>query len=55
MLVRDAPDQIEADRAELDALLERELVALEQTEPGARRPRITTSGHSILEAFSRMR
>lgn len=55
MLLRDAPDQIEANRAELDTLLERQLVALEQAERGLRRPRITENGHSVLEAFSRMR
>ncbi|RKP45963.1 hypothetical protein [Trinickia fusca] len=54
ILVRDAPDQIEADRAELDTLLERELVALEQAERGTR-PRITENGHSVLEACSRLR
>jgi hypothetical protein len=54
MLVRDAPDQI-IDRAELATLLERELVALEQVDPGARRPRITENGYSVLQAFSRMR
>jgi hypothetical protein len=55
MLVRDAPDQIQADRAELSTLLERELVALEKAERGMPRPRITQNGHSLLEACSRMR
>jgi hypothetical protein len=55
ILLRDAPDQIEADRAELSALLEHRLVALEQAERGTPRPRITQNGHSVLEAFSRMR
>lgn len=55
ILVRDAPDQIEADRAELSTLLERELVALEQADRGLSRPRITQNGHSILEACSRIR
>ncbi len=55
ILVRDAPDQIEADRAELSTLLERELVALDQADRGLSRPRITQNGHSILEACSRIR
>ncbi len=55
ILVRDAPDQIEADRAELSTLLEHELVALEQAERGLSRPRITQNGYSILEACSRIR
>ena len=55
MLVRDAPDQI-VDRAELGALLERHLIALEPVEEiGRRRPRITENGNSILEACSRLR
>ncbi|PMS35839.1 hypothetical protein B0G57_10899 [Trinickia symbiotica] len=55
ILVRDAPDQIEADRAELSTLLERELVALERAERGLSRPRITQNGNSVLEACSRIR
>jgi hypothetical protein len=55
ILVRDAPGEIEADRAELSTLLEQRLVALEQPERGMPRPRITANGHSVLEAFSRMR
>lgn len=55
ILVRDAPDQIEADRAELGTLLERELVALDEAERGIPRPRITPNGNSVLEAFARMR
>lgn len=55
ILLRDAPDQISADRAELSTLLEQQLVALEQAERGMPRPRITQNGHSVLEAFSRVR
>ena len=55
ILVRDAPDQIEAHRAELDTLLERELVALDEAERGIPRPHITPNGNSVLEAFARMR
>lgn len=55
ILVRDAPDQIEANRAELSTLLERELIALDQAERGMARPRITETGNSVLQACSRMR
>ncbi|HTR10669.1 MAG TPA: hypothetical protein VMJ11_29240 [Paraburkholderia sp.] len=53
MLVKDAPDAI-ADRAELDALVERQLVALEERAGGNLLPRLTQEGGSILEAVARM-
>jgi len=53
MLVKDAPDQI-ADRVELGALLERQLVALEELAGGAIRPRLTLEGGTILDAVARM-
>jgi hypothetical protein len=49
MLVKSAPEQIDLNREELDALLERQLVALEQLVSGARRPRLTSDGDSVLE------
>ena len=52
MLVRHAPDQIDMNRIELDALLERQLVMLEQSAEGHRRARLTEMGRSFLEAFS---
>ncbi len=52
MLVRHAPDQIDMNRAELDALLERQLVMLEQSAEGHRRARLTEMGHSFLETFN---
>jgi len=55
ILVRDAPGEIQRDRAELSTLLERQLVALEQAERGESHPRITQDGYSMLEACSRMR
>jgi hypothetical protein len=55
MLIKNAPDQIDLDRAELDTLLERQLVALEELTSGIRRPCLTRDGNSILEAFSRLR
>jgi len=51
MLVRHAPDQIDMNRGELDALLERQLVMLERSGEGTRRPQLTEMGRSYLEAF----
>lgn len=52
MLVKDSADQI-GERQELDTLLERQLVAMEQLAGGAVRPRITQDGDSLLRAFAR--
>ncbi|WP_229517358.1 hypothetical protein [Paraburkholderia terrae] len=51
MLVRQAPDQLDMDRAELDALLERQLVMLEHRASGARRAHLTGKGRTFLEAL----
>ncbi|TDV21047.1 hypothetical protein [Paraburkholderia caballeronis] len=53
MLVRSAPDQVDMNRAELDTLLEQQLVALEQLAEGYRRFSVTRSGASLLDTFSR--
>ena len=53
MLVRSAPDQVDMNRAELDTLLEQQLVALEQLAEGYRRFSVTRSGESLLDTFSR--
>ncbi|MEM5438583.1 hypothetical protein [Paraburkholderia diazotrophica] len=53
MLVKSAPDQIDLDRAELDQLLEQQLVALEEIAGGVLRPRLTVHGDSLLQAISR--
>jgi hypothetical protein len=53
MLVKDSAEQI-ADRGDLDALLERQLVAMEQLAGGAVRPRITQDGDSLLRTLARM-
>ncbi|WP_028223805.1 hypothetical protein [Paraburkholderia oxyphila] len=53
MLVKSAPEQIDLNREELDTLLERQLVALEQHVNGAQRPRLTRDGDSVLRAFAR--
>ncbi|MFL9959275.1 hypothetical protein PQR65_38475 [Paraburkholderia nemoris] len=55
MLVKDAPDQIEEDRAELHTLLEHQLVIFELLASGRRRPRITPQGHAVLKAVARIR
>ena len=52
MLVAAAPEQIDLDRDELDTLLERQLVALEQLGSGAQRPRLTRDGDSVLRAVA---
>ncbi|WP_306770798.1 hypothetical protein [Paraburkholderia sp. UYCP14C] len=44
------PDDIDLDRAELDKLLERQLIALEGRASGVRRPRLTLDGESLLRA-----
>jgi hypothetical protein len=53
MLVKDAPDELELDRAELDILLEQQLVAFETLSSGQQRPQITSDGVSILKAVTR--
>ncbi|MGF6603996.1 hypothetical protein P3T23_008751 [Paraburkholderia sp. GAS448] len=53
MLVKDSADQI-ADRAELDTLLERQLVAMEQIAGGAVLPRVTQDGDSLLRSLARI-
>jgi hypothetical protein len=55
MLIKAAPDQIDVDREELDTLLERQLIALEQLASGHQRPRLTRDGDSVLQAVTRMR
>jgi DNA-binding MarR family transcriptional regulator len=51
MLVRQAPDQLDMNRAELDALLERQLVMLEHCAAGRRRAYLTEKGKSILDTL----
>ncbi|PVX85726.1 hypothetical protein [Paraburkholderia unamae] len=51
MLVRQAPDQLDMNRAELDALLERQLVMLEHCAGGARRAYLTGKGRTFLDAL----
>ena len=53
MLVRDSADHI-AEREELDTLLERQLVAMEQLAGGAVRPCVTEEGDSLLRNLARI-
>jgi hypothetical protein len=53
LLVKDAADEI-ADRAELGALIERQLVALEELASGNARLHVTPDGDSVLEAIARL-
>ncbi|SAK89488.1 hypothetical protein AWB75_06183 [Caballeronia catudaia] len=55
MLVSAAPDQIDLAREELDTLLERQLVELEQIALGRSRPRLTGDGRAVLQAVTRQR
>ena len=55
MMLKDAPDQIELDRAELHALLEHQLVTFEMLALRHRRPRITPQGHAVLKAVAGIR
>lgn len=55
MMLEDAPDQIELDRAELHALLEHQLVTFEMLASGQRQPRVTQQGHAVLKAVAGIR
>ncbi|QIE27636.1 hypothetical protein SBC1_57500 (plasmid) [Caballeronia sp. SBC1] len=55
MLLRDGPEQIDVDRADLEALLERQLITLERLTSGQPRPLITMNGRSVLKAAARIR
>ncbi len=53
MLLSQSPEQVDMNRAELDALLERQLVRLERSAEGhRRRARLTETGRSVLQALS---
>lgn len=52
MLVRHAPDQLDMNREELDALLEKQLVMLEHSAGGGRRAHLTDKGKTFLKALS---
>ncbi|MFD1554889.1 hypothetical protein ACFSHT_04490 [Paraburkholderia silviterrae] len=54
MLVKDAPDQIDLTREELDVLLERQLIAMEQLASGMHRPCLTDDGDFLLQSVMRV-
>jgi hypothetical protein len=54
LLVKDAPNQVDMQREELDALLERQLVQLERLASGREQWRVTESGDSALRAIKRL-
>ncbi|SAL83435.1 hypothetical protein AWB68_06903 [Caballeronia choica] len=53
MLIKDAPEQVELGRAELDALLTRQLITLETLASGRPHPHVTSDGDFILRAVAR--
>jgi hypothetical protein len=55
LLVKDAPGRIEADRAELGALRDLQLIANESPESGFTWPRVTPRGDAVLRAIARVR
>jgi hypothetical protein len=55
LLVKSNCDRIQVDRGDLDALLKRQLVTLEDAASGLQRTRITSYGASILRAMARVR
>lgn len=53
LLVKDAPNQVDMGREELDALLEQQLVRLESLASGHQEWRLTESGDSAIKAIKR--
>ncbi|WP_153099450.1 hypothetical protein [Paraburkholderia hayleyella] len=53
LLVKDAPGQVDMERTELDALLERQLVQLENLASGQQQWSVTDIGNSALKAIKR--
>jgi hypothetical protein len=54
MLLKDAPDLPSLDGADLEVLLDRQLVTLEQLASGRQRPLITQDGQMFLNAAARI-
>jgi hypothetical protein len=54
MLLKDAPDLLSLDGADLEALLDRQLVTLENLVSGQQRPLITNDGQMLLKAAARI-
>jgi len=55
LLVKDAPERIEADRAELGKLRELQLIASGPPEAGFPLPHVTPRGDAVLRAIARVR
>lgn len=55
LLVKHAPERIEADRAELGALRELQLIANDPLDLAFPVPRITPRGDAVLRAIARVR
>ncbi len=53
MLVGNAPDQVDMTRADLDALVQHQLVALETLPSGREYASLTLHGRSVLERMNR--
>jgi hypothetical protein len=53
LLVKEAPNQVDMDREELDALFERQLVQLEKLASGLKQWRLTDIGDSAIRAIKR--
>jgi hypothetical protein len=54
MLLKDAPDLPSLDGADLETLVDRQLVTLEQLASGQQRPLITHDGQMFLNAAARI-
>ncbi|AHB05718.1 MULTISPECIES: hypothetical protein [Pandoraea] len=52
MLVKDAPEQVELNRPDLESLLESKLIEWEELEPGVKSPRLTVQGKYVLQAVA---
>lgn len=55
MLVKNAPDQFDAEPTDINALLERQLVTLDKHVSGQYRLRLTDRGQILLRAVRRSR
>lgn len=55
LLLQETTELDELDPADLDALVERQLVTLEKRQTGHVRPRLTSRGDALLKAVSRFR
>jgi hypothetical protein len=55
VLLNDSSDPTELDYVDVDALLAHRLVTFEHVGPNPSRPRVTTQGYALLQAFGRAR